>query len=168
MENELWIDIVGYKGLYQVSNKGRVKSLVRKFVPRDRILSDVPDGEGDYIVGLSKDGVQITRTIHQLVAESFLGFVRNGCTMVVNHIDFDRKNNNAKNLEIVSVRDNNNKKHMPSSSKYTGVNLYKKTGRWRAGISINGKKTHIGYYATEIEASNAYQEKLTQLSERVL
>lgn len=42
-----------------------------------------------------------------------------------------------------------------ASSKYVGVGYFKLTGRWKAGIKVNGKPIHLGYFSTEIEAAKA-------------
>ena len=49
---------------------------------------------------------------------------------------------------------------MNKTSKYIGVNWKKQNKKWRAAIKINGKAKHLGYFDDELEASNAYQEKL--------
>lgn len=61
-------DIEGYEGVYQVSNLGRIKSLVRKSVLKERILKAVPNIYGCLIVNLHKGCNQKSRTVHQLVA----------------------------------------------------------------------------------------------------
>ena len=153
-------NIKGYEGIYQVSNLGRVKSLNYNHTKKERILKAGDDGKGYYYVGLSKDGVLKMRKIHQLVAEYFLGHTPCGYKLVVNHIDFDKTNNNVDNLEIVTQRENANQKHIKSSSKFVGVSWYKATNKWSASIRINGKKKHLGYFTEELEASNAYQNEL--------
>jgi len=49
------------------------------------------------------------------------------------------------------------------TSKYKGVSWHKENEKWVAGISIKGKKIHLGSFSTELEASEAYQNKLKQL-----
>ena len=64
MEKEIWKDVVGYEGLYQVSNLGRIK---RTFVLRQHI-----DRKGYYFVNLSKNGKVKCCRVHQLVGKSFI------------------------------------------------------------------------------------------------
>ena len=127
MEN--WKDIKGYEGIYQVSDLGNVKSLPRmvpsprglsRFI-KERILKTGSNNGGYLSVILCKDGIMKTKSIHQLVAESFLNHIPFGRELVVNHINFTREDNKLENLEIISFRQNTNKKHLKSSSKYTGV-----------------------------------------------
>lgn len=76
METEIWKDVVGYEGIYDVSDKGRVRSLSRlNSIGRKlkgRILKQNPDGSGHLCVALH-NGKQKTRKVHQLVCEAFIG-----------------------------------------------------------------------------------------------
>ena len=69
MKKEIWKDILGYEGLYQVSNFGRVKST--KF-GKERILKLTKDKDGYLIVNLYKNNKSKTLKVHRLVAEVFL------------------------------------------------------------------------------------------------
>lgn len=90
---EIWHDIIGFEGLYQVSNLGRVKSL---YFGKERLLSAGKDKLGYLHVVLCKDGKNICY-IHRLVAEAFIPNP-NGYTEV-NHKDEIKSNNVATNLE---------------------------------------------------------------------
>ena len=157
---EVFKDVKGYEGSYQVSNLGRVKSL--KF-DKEKILKAGVNANGYLQVNLFKDGKCKARKVHQLVAVAFLGHKPCGMKLVVNHIDIDKLNNNVSNLEIVTARENGNKKHLKSSSKYTGVCWDKRDKKWMAYIRINGKLKNLGYFTDELEASNAYQLKLSEI-----
>jgi hypothetical protein len=153
---EIWKDIKDYKGHYQVSNLGRVKSIKFKIV---RILKPVITS-GYPRVLLHKDKKQTSRYIHQLVAEVFLNHTPNGHTLVVNHINFDKLDNRVENLEIVTQRENVNRKHLKSSSQYTGVYWSKTNKRWIATLSTKGKHKYLGSYNCEFKAHLAYQVEL--------
>ena len=113
MENiEIWKDIKGYEGLYQISNMGRVKSLKRKCktirgerTVNEKIRSLSFDTYGYLIVQLKKEGIGKTRTIHRLVAETFIENPNNYTQ--VNHIDEDKTNNCVSNLEWCTMQQNN-------------------------------------------------------------
>lgn len=94
---ELWKDIAGFEGLYQVSSCGRVKSLKRKGVSQDRIRKPTPF-KGYMRLNLRRDGKYIPMKVHRLVCEAFHGKPPfEGAE--VNHIDGDKSNNNDWNLE---------------------------------------------------------------------
>lgn len=108
---EVWKDITGYEGYYQVSNLGRVRSVDRmvkgkkenlRFV-KGRILQ--PNlSEGYLMVGLCKSGRQSTIRVHRLVAEAFIPNPENKRT--VNHIDENKLNNTITNLEWATDKEN--------------------------------------------------------------
>lgn len=158
--NEIWKDVVGYEGIYQISNFGNVKSLGNDKSKKEKILKKRLGTKNYYMVGLTKNKKQITKDIHQLVAESFLNHKPCGLKLVVNHIDFNTKNNNLNNLEIITHRENTNRKHIKSSSEYVGVSWDKKAKKWRSAIRINSKKTHLGLFINEYDAHLAYQNAL--------
>lgn len=106
MELEIWKDIVGYEGYYQVSNIGRVRS-VERFISYCKInrtqkypsliLKQCLNTVGYFQVSLSINQQRKRRVVHRLVAEAFCCNINN--KPVVNHIDGDYLNNNAYNLE---------------------------------------------------------------------
>lgn len=113
MENEVWKDIVGHEGLYQVSNLGRVKSLKRKvYAGRnrmrwqyERILSNnKTNGNGYIVVSLNKESKSKNKYVHRLVAEAFLENPNN--YKYINHKDQNTFNNNANNLEFCTAQYN--------------------------------------------------------------
>lgn len=107
MTKEIWRDIEGYEGLYQVSDQGRVKSLKRKGRRKERILKLFYSGAGYLNVCLS-DGIggQKWYYIHRLVGETFLPKPEGKDD--INHKDEDKTNNNTWNLEWVSRKENCN------------------------------------------------------------
>jgi len=138
MNREIWKAVKGYEGIYEVSSHGIVKSLERiveksngrKQTISERILKGCDNGSGYLFVNLSNNGKTKTKKIHQLVAESFLNHIPCGYKLVVNHINFNRQDNRVENLEIVTARENTNKKHLDSTSDYVGVYWYKSRRKW--------------------------------------
>lgn len=108
-ESEVWKDILGYDGRYQVSNKGNVRSVGRKdSIGRKcggRMLKPRYDKDGYLRVTLCKNGKQKTRFIHSLVAGAFVPNP-NGLPQV-NHRDEVKDNNNVENLEWCTSKYNN-------------------------------------------------------------
>ena len=110
---ETWKDIIGYEGVYQVSNFGRVKSLdrdeyVSSFshgrIREGRVLTQIKSRGGYMLVHLSKDGVAKTASVHRLVAKAFIPNPMKKTT--VNHIDGNKANNISDNLEWATMSEN--------------------------------------------------------------
>lgn len=102
---EIWKDIKGYEGCYQISNTGKVKSLARMRLSKGGSLAPVKErilklktSKGGYlVVHLRNEDKQSHPSIHRLVAEAFIPNPDNKPT--VNHIDGNKQNNNVENLE---------------------------------------------------------------------
>lgn len=106
MTKEIWKQIKGYEGHYEVSNHGRVKSIERtirghKLV--EKIMLPANDFNG-YLSIRFRNGKQKRFLIHRLVANIFLSNPEN--LPIVNHKDRDKTNNNLSNLEWVTVKEN--------------------------------------------------------------
>lgn len=111
---EIWKDIKEYEGLYQVSNKGNVKSLERErwngykwIINKERILKPGVIRNGYLQVSLSKDGKHKILKVHRLVLMTFAP-IENMDKFDVNHRDENKKNNNLNNLEWCDKKYNNN------------------------------------------------------------
>ena len=96
---EIWKDIVGYEGLYQVSNLGRVKS-----VKRNKILSQKHNWDGYLRIQLWRNNKNKYVSIHRLVAEAFIENPNK--KPFINHIDGNKQNNNVDNLEWCTQKEN--------------------------------------------------------------
>ena len=105
---ELWKDVEGYEGIYQVSSLGRVRSLDRKvynYIKRGRVLKPHDNGRKYQQVSLHNgNSCEKHCYIHILVAKAFIENP-NGYKQV-NHKDFDKTNNCVENLEWVSQAQN--------------------------------------------------------------
>lgn len=104
--NEIWKDVVGYEGLYQVSNLGRVKSYYGKngrLTTEPRMLSGKRDKDGYIEVRLCKQGKVAYKRIHRIVASHFL---TGDTSLQVNHVDGDKSNNRVDNLEFTTPKEN--------------------------------------------------------------
>jgi len=150
---EEWKDIKGYEGLYQISNYGNVRSLDKyvnhsrkgKRLIKGKIMSATDNGNGYKIVGLKKDGKRRNHYIHRLVADAFIPNPdKKNC---VNHIDYNRSNNNANNLEWCTTKENihhsiNNMSHPRSFTRTnTGEKyIYKRKGTNKYRVVIYHKE----------------------------
>jgi hypothetical protein len=170
LDGEVWKCIPKHEG-YEVSNLGRVKSLSRvvydkKGRPRTIngcILNPEKTIDGYNRVGLSLNNSIKRIKVHQLVAISFLNHTPCGYKYVINHKNFVRNDNRVENLEIVTQRENSNRKHIKSTSEYTGVCWASSRGKWIASIRIDQKKLHLGSFDNEQEASKFYDLALKSI-----
>lgn len=104
-ENEVWKDIQGYEGLYQISNFGNVKSLERykknnggsKTLIAETILKQSKNNRGYCRIYLCKDSNKKAFSVHRLVADAFVPNPNN--LTEVNHKDENKENNCFDNLE---------------------------------------------------------------------
>lgn len=114
---EVWKDIAGFEGFYQVSNYGRVRSLTRTQPTPNRyggitmrtvqgaILTPTDNGHGYKIIGLTVVGKRRKNYyVHRLVAEAFVP--KKGDCDIINHLDHDRSNNRSENLEWCTQLEN--------------------------------------------------------------
>jgi len=105
METEIWKQITGYENLYEVSNLGRVKSLIRtKHIKEDRIMKPTAHCTGYQIIGLTVNGKQKLFRLHRIVALHFCE-KKDDCD-VVNHKNGIKDDNKASNLEWTTVSGN--------------------------------------------------------------
>lgn len=101
---EIKKDIVGYEGIYAITNTGKVWSYPRWHNRNGKFLSPKNNGNGYLYVGLQKNGMVKYIGIHRLVAIAFIANPLN--KKYVNHIDTNKKNNNVSNLEWCTAKEN--------------------------------------------------------------
>ena len=145
---EIWKDIVGYEGLYQVSNLGRVKSLKRiavrtskKGVKTNQLVKEaikkaVPDKDGYEKVCIWKNGKSVNFFVHRLVAIAFIPNPEN--KPQVNHINGIKSDNRVENLDWCTNQENENHKIHVLGKISTPLNL-KNVEKVNTAIVINGK-----------------------------
>lgn len=163
---EIWKAIPGYEGYYEVSDQGNVRSLDRKVGSmffKGKVLKQNIN-KGYYRLELSHKSKGTTFQTHQLVAMAFLNHKPCGFKgFVVDHIDNNPLNNNLSNLQLISHRENSSKDVKNKTSLFTGVSFIKSKNKWSSNIHFNGKKKHLGYFTSEIEASEYYQNALKSI-----
>ena len=104
--NEIFRDIPGYEGVYQVSNLGHVKALNYRHTGKGKILSLNKVGDGYYAPHLCFNGKDEHPGVHILVAKAFIPNPENKPT--VNHMDEDKSNNKVSNLEWATYKEQAN------------------------------------------------------------
>lgn len=89
---------------------------------------------------------------------------------IVDHINQNRLDNRRENLRAVSYSLNNRnaKKRNGCFSRFIGVSRVKGTGRWQAGISINGKRVALGLFDSEEAAAKRYKEEYQRIEAKEL
>ena len=174
-ESEIWKDVVGYEGLYKVSNEGNVYSVRRVNSAGIRcggLMLKLTQHKSGYIqVCLRKNGVMKTKKVHRLVAKAFIPNPNH--YLEVNHRDENKSNNNVKNLEwctreynmnfgtgIKRTADKNNKP-VKGVHEETGERIYLKSmvegalygfdPKRISDVCLGKRQTHRGYSFRKIE-----------------
>lgn len=116
---EIWRDIPGYEGIFMASTHGNVKRYARSWRSGRKgcRYKELPEGvvkqrlsaTGYMLCNLSKDGVKLTKKVHQLVGVTFIDNPDN--KKFINHIDGNKTNNNVENLEWVTAKENTRHAH---------------------------------------------------------
>lgn len=112
MKEEIWKDIEGFEGYFQISNLGRVKSVKRilinssniKRTIKEKILSPHMSSNGYWMISLNKNRVVVKTSIHRLIAMAFINNPES--KPCVNHINGIKTDNRIDNLEFVTASEN--------------------------------------------------------------
>ena len=152
---EEWRKVFDHKN-YEVSNLGNVKSL--KY-GREKILKAIKQTNGCFSVRL--DGKN--KSIHNLVAEEFMGYKINNLTLV-DHVDGNKLNNRLDNLDIISPRSKKSSYKSETSSVYKGVCFLKRSNKWNASIQVKGTRVYLGCFEEEEDAHEAYKIAVDNLN----
>jgi len=146
-----------YDKRYKVSSYGYVIGV------KGNRLKPFIDNKNRSIINISSK----KRYLHQILAETFLNHTPCGHKAVVDHIDNNPQNNNIKNLQIISHRENCSKDKKDKTSKYRGV--YQKSNRtgFRSQVMLDGKMYYLGSYKTEEEAYIAYIDALYEYNQYI-
>jgi hypothetical protein len=148
--DEIWKDIAGFEGLYQISNSGRVKSFLNS--KNGYILSAKHSGGWYLSVRLTDGNVYKSFKIHRLVADAFIPNPEN--KHEVNHIDGNKQNNMVSNLEWVTSSEN--MKHAASINRLFLNPMIRKNRYGHFGINqFTESGQFISSYANAVEASKS-------------
>lgn len=163
-KTEQWKPVVGYEGMYEVSNQGRVRSTSRVIVRSNgakqtistRIRKHFQTKSGHLSTSLSREGVVVSREIHRLVQEAFVGPCPPG--LEVRHLNGNPADNRAENLKYGTRQENvqdmlahgtgfeQSKTHCPRGHAYKGGNLaIGKGGKGYRGRICRACRSAYGY-----------------------
>ena len=135
---EIWKDIDGYEGLYQVSSLGNVRSLNYRRLGYSKNLTPKTNRCGRLWVELYKDGVGKPMQIHRLVG---LAFIDNPLNLPqINHLDENPKNNRADNLEWCTLEYNVMYSVRRHPDRYGNRSVWKKTKHGRQRRDLRRRK----------------------------
>lgn len=171
LNNEVWKDVPDFEGHYQISNFGRVRSiLTSQGTYRERLRKTYLDRNGYENVDLWKLNKQYKQLVHRLVAKAFIPNPENKPT--INHIDGIKHNNDLRNLEWVTQSENLvhasetglidkeackqrmlGTKSKNSKSSYHNVSYDNSRNKWIASIKIDRKTTGSKRFDNEIDAA---------------
>jgi hypothetical protein len=147
---EIWKDIKGFEGIYQISNLGRLKSFIRD---KNGFVLSLKNSKGGYLSFVLIDRERcMSVKIHRLVAEHFLS-KREGKTQV-NHKDMNKQNNIVTNLEWVTSKEN--MKHAASNNPAFLEGMISKNKYGCNGIlQFTSDGEFVSSYANAVEAGKA-------------
>ena len=150
-KRERWKTIPGFKGIYHISDRGRLKSF--KECSNGKVLK-LTNSKGDYfaITLQSKGKVRHTR-IHRLVAEAFIPNPLN--LPEVNHIDGNKQNNRVDNLEWCTPRQNANHAIKTNPGIVAKMNLYNQYIRPKPIIQFDKNGNRICWFISATDASKS-------------
>jgi len=158
-KKEVWKDVVGYEGLYEISSFGRLKRLKRTTLGKDGIEYNYPeliikgdyDKDGYIRTTMSKNKKKKTKKLHRLVAEAFIPNPNN--YPEVNHLDETKDNNHVDNLEWVTVKGNAN--YGTRNERITNhPNQIAKINSWKKPVRVtNLRNGKIKTYESATKAS---------------
>lgn len=177
--SEVWKPIKGYEGFYEVSDHGRVRSLDRKKAQMSShgtmmekrypgiVLTQNDNGHGYKMVGLrdSTSGKKKNHYIHRLVAEAFIP--NPNCLPIINHLDYDKGNNAASNLEWTTQLDNT---HYSAGHMRKARAKSKKTVTGEKYIFLRGDKYRLAIRNSRIQFDRRYatMEEAIRMREVIL
>lgn len=151
------VNVIGYEGLYAVTDDGIIYSLKKGEMMNQRI-----NKAGYCEISLSKDGVRKTLRVHQIVYNSFHG--KEYDELVIDHINSIKTDNRLDNLRKITNRENVARSKVSPYGR--GVRYFKRINRFGAEIGINNTRYYLGTFQTEEEACNAYKKALSNWEDK--
>lgn len=161
LPKQIWKDIPGYEGKYQVSNTGEVRSLNYNGTRKSKVLKQGTDKDGYKRVHLYKNGKNKNYLVHRLVAQAFLPNPNN--YPIINHKDENPSNNYYKNLEWCTYEYNNN--YGNCRKKRSEAN--KGRPAWNKGLHYTDEKLKEAYKNTTLYINTQHQAQLKKQLDKI-
>lgn len=161
---EIWKPVVGYEGLYEVSNIGNVKSLPKKrgYVNgNEKIIRPFRNDGGYLLVSLSKNNKMKHYQVHRLVAQAFIPNLKN--KPQVDHISRIRDDNRVENLRWVSVSENGNNTCLNSIIEYKGQK--RTVSEWSRILGIKQVTLHRRLFYSNWSVEKAFNTPVKSKTE---
>lgn len=158
--DEKWVDVLGFEGIYMVSNEGRICSIKNQ---KNLMLRVTLAGDSNSVVTLWNNKKRTNISVARIVYESFVGKIKGDYR--IGRYNKNRFDNRLPNLFLEKVAD------LPARATYKnkkvkslGVGIH--NGKFRARILRNKKQITIGEYDTEKDASDAYVNASKEFEEK--
>lgn len=148
MKEEVWRAVPNYEGRYEISNLGRLKSILNS---KSKILKGSISKDGYVQFSLSHRAKKLYNVYggHQLVAMAFLNHKPEGTSgLVVDHKNDIRTDNNLSNLQLISNYENSIKRNLNKPL----FGAHKVNDKYKSSVWHNKKIIYLGCYETELEA----------------
>lgn len=152
--NELWKDVDGYEGLYQISNYGNIRRILDTNRSLDRMLKIQHHSNGYQSIVLYKNNKGTNKLIHRLVAIAFIQNT-NKCSEV-NHIDGNKDNNHVDNLEWCTSSENKKHAYQTGLKKHWATGIYGGNNPKAKTVRMIDKKTNelVRTFGSLVDARN--------------
>lgn len=169
MEGEVWRDVPGYEGRYQISNLGNFKSLAYSFTDSigrvmhrpERIHDPIPNNTGYYCVKLNMGGKSVSWSRHLLVWDVF-GNEKRKPGYHIDHINNIKTDNRIANLQQITIRENSTKDKKNRTGTHC-VQMWR--GKYRVIVCFNRKAYNLGCFIAKEEAAATYEKAIRQISD---
>lgn len=166
---ERWYDVAGYKGAYQVSNRGRVRALARIDALGHRRSMRVhrPHGgpSGRLFVSLCKQGVPRCHCVSTLLARAYGVSNPRQCGYVI-HLNHDNRDFRRRNLRWATLAEQRIHDGHKVNCRYYGVTCHgNRAGvlRWVAVFRVDHRRRNLGHFETPEAAAYAYDREVKRL-----